>query len=286
MIAVAPTVDDFRRRGRAGIRIGRAIAETAYRDQVTFLAAAVAYYAFVSLIPLFALVLVGAAAVGGRDLVDRLLAETGTFLTPEVQSALAEALIGGVGRVGATAVGTLVVVWSGLRMFRGIDKAFSQIYGTAGEKSIFGELRDGAVVLVCITIGLAVMAAVGVVLQVLPLGPFAGPSGSLLVFASLVVVFLPMYYVFPDPPMTIRTAIPGATVAALGWTILGAVFSIYVSIASSVVLYGVLGGILLLVTLLYAGALALIVGAVTNAVVARDRQLQQGGQRQLGQRKR
>lgn len=286
MIAVVPTVDDVRRRGRAAVRIGRTVAETAYRDQVTFLAAAVAYYAFVSLIPLLALVLVGAAAVGGRDLVDRLLAETGAFLTPEVQAALAEALIGGVGRVGATAVGTLVVVWGGLRMFRGIDKAFSQVYGTAGEKSILGELRDGALVLVCISIGVAVMAAVGVVLQVLPLGPLAGPSGSLFVFSSLVVVFLPMYYVFPDSPMTVRTAAPGTGVAALGWTLLGAAFNVYVGFASSVVLYGVLGGVLLLVTLLYAGALVLIVGAVTNAVVARDRQLQQGGQREPGQRER
>lgn len=286
MIGVGSTLDDVRETGRLVVTVGRTVVVTAQRDQVTFLAAAVAYYAFVSLIPLLALVLVVTAAVGGRDLVDRVLAETGAVLTPEVQTALAEALVGGTGRIGATFVGTLVVLWGGLRMFRGIDKAFSQVYGTAGEKSILGELRDGALVLACIGIGLAVMTVAGIVLQLLPLGPFAGVAGSVLVFLSLIVVFLPMYYVFPDTTMTVRAALPGAVVTALGWTLLGALFSVYVALAGTVALYGILGGILLLVTLLYAGAFVLIVGAVCNAVVERDRQLQQDGRREPPQRKR
>ena len=58
----------------------------ATRDaEVSFLAAAVAYYAFVSLVPLLLLALAVATTVGGeafaRDVVD----EAGSFLTPSGQ---------------------------------------------------------------------------------------------------------------------------------------------------------------------------------------------------------
>lgn len=259
------------------ISIGRTAITSAQDNQVTFLAAAVAYYAFVSLIPLLALTLVVAATIGGRSLVERALDQTGTVLTPEIQDALATALIEGTGRLGATIVGSVFVLWGSLRVFRGIDKAFSQVYGTAGSKSIFGELRDGALVLTCVGAGIGVMATVGVVLRILPLGPLAGPASSLLVFASLVVVFMPMYYVFPDVKIRLQAAFPGAVFAALGWTLLGAVFSIYLQFAGTVVLYGLLGGVLLLVTLLYAGSLVLILGAVVNATLDSDRQVQLEG---------
>ena len=252
----------------------RTVIEGARNNQITFLAAAVAYYAFVSLIPLLALVLVVAAAVGGRSQVENALEQTGTVLTPEVQEALAAALVGGTGRAGATAVGLVVVLWGSLRVFRGIDKAFAQVYGTAGEKSVAGELRDGILVLTCVGVGIVVMMSVGIALRVLPLGPLAGIASNVL---SLVVVFLPIYYVFPDVPIELRNAAPGAVVAALGWTLLGAVFEIYVQLAGAVALYGILGGVLLLVTLLYGGSIALMVGVVVNAALDSDRQVQLAG---------
>lgn len=255
----------------------RTVIEGARNNQITFLAAAVAYYAFVSLIPLLALVLVVAAAVGGRSQVENALEQTGTVLTPEVQEALAAALVGGTGRAGATAVGLVVVLWGSLRVFRGIDKAFAQVYGTAGEKSVAGELRDGILVLTCVGVGIVVMMSVGIALRVLPLGPLAGIASNVLVFVSLVVVFLPIYYVFPDVPIELRNAAPGAVVAALGWTLLGAVFEIYVQLAGAVALYGILGGVLLLVTLLYGGSIALMVGVVVNAALDSDRQVQLAG---------
>lgn len=260
------------------VTIVRRVLETASENQITFLAAAVAYYAFVSLVPLLAIVLVISAAIGGRQLVERLLAQTEAFLTPEAQAMLTEALVVGAGRAGATVVGALVLTWSALKVFRGVDSAFSLVYNTAGEKSILDGIVDGVIVVLAITLGVGIMTFVGITLRVLPLGPAAGPVAAIVVFGTLVVAFLPVYYVFPDRPIAVREAFPGAVLAAVGWTVLGSLFHVYIAVAGGVALYGALGGVLLLVTVLYAGAILLLLGAVVNAVVA-DRQLQQAGGR-------
>jgi YihY family inner membrane protein len=263
------SVSDDATPGLAAVtELAAAVVATARRQQITFLAAAVAYYMLVSLVPLLALVVAVGTGIWGASAVDWLLGWTDDVLTPDAQQLLAEALSGGEGRVGATVISTLVVTWSGLRVFRGIDKAFAQVYGTAGEKSLLGELRDGLLVVGSIGTAVTVATVISVALDVLPLGPLAGPLARLFVFGSLVALFLPLYYVFPAQDLTVRAALPGAVVTALGWTVLGALFGGYVAVAGGAGVYGPLGGILLLVTLLYAGAVVLLVGAVVNAVVA------------------
>jgi membrane protein len=251
-----------------------AVVRTARDAQFTFLAAAIAYYAFVSLVPLLALAIVLSTAIGGEALVERLLDRTDAVLTSRTQELLREALVGGRGRAGATAFGAIAVSWSAAKVFRALDTAFSQVYGTASGRSIFQELRDALVVVVAIVVGVAVMSAVSVVADVLPLGPFGPTVATLLALVTLTVVLLPMYSVFPDDHVGVREALPGAVTAAVGWTLLGATFSIYVAFASTVAVYGVLGGIFLLVTFLYVGAMILVLGAVVNVTLGRDRQLQ------------
>jgi len=90
--------------------------------------------------------------------------------------------------------------------------------------------------------------------------------GSALV-PILVVACFPIYYLFPDTTLTVREALPGAVFAAVGWTLL----------TTGSQLYGVIGGVLLLVTWVYFAGQLLLVGASLNAVLSgvQDRQLQQ-----------
>jgi YihY family inner membrane protein len=244
------------------------VVETARRQQITFLAAAVTYYMLVSLVPLLALVVAVGTSIWGQQAVEWLLGWTDELLTPDAQQLLSEALVEGEGRVGATVVGTLVILWSGLRVFRGIDKAFAEIYGTAGEKSLVQELRDGLLVVASVGGAITAMTVVSVVISSLPLGPLTGPLVRLLLFVSLAAIFLPVYYVFPAQELDLSAAVPGAVVAAVGWTVLGTVFGTYLTIAGTAGVYGPIGGLLLLVTLLYAGAIVLLLGTVVNAVLA------------------
>ncbi|MFD1642537.1 YihY/virulence factor BrkB family protein [Halohasta litorea] len=285
---------------RSRLATAKAVVETAREQQITFLAASVAYYAFVSLLPALLLLLVLASTIGGEAFADRIVGATQEFLTPAGEDAITGALADAPGRGGATVVGVGVLGWSTLKVFRALDTAFLTVYGQIESASFVGQLKDATVALVGIGTGVGVMIAAGAVLAALPLGP-AGQLVSILALpAVLTVAFLPIYHRFPNPPIPFREALPGAVFAGVGWTLLQAGFQIYAAGAGQYEAYGVVGGILLLVTWLYLAAVIVILGAVVNAVraektvsrppfppeadggngptaAAADRQLQQGG---------
>ena len=255
---LAPTLDRL-----------RTIVETAQSAGITFLAAGVAYYAFVSLIPLTILTLAIGSVMGGEVFEGQIIEFVGEFLTPEAQETLVEALTAQAGRGGATVVGSLVLFWSALRLFRGLDRAFSQVYGTS-YSSLVSELLTGAAVLASIVIGVAAVTIVGTAIGRLPLGPFGAEIATALLLVTLLVVFFPLYFVMPGMTIAPQEAVPGTVVAAIGWMLLGQGFQLYTAYAADFAAYGILGGVLLLLTWLYFGALIVMVGAVINAEMAED----------------
>jgi len=260
------------------VSVGRDVVRTVREEEVSFLAAGIAYYMFVSLLPLLLLTLVVGTLAGGEAFAERIVAAAGEVLSPTASTLLEDALTSGAGRGGATVLGVGVTLWSALKVFRGLDTAFSRVYGTDGPDSILGELVDGLAALGGISIalvGLGVIGALGTVLGV------QVALGGLALVPVLAVAFLPLYYLFPDQEMTIREAVPGAVFAGLGWTLLGTGFNVYASQADSYQVYGVIGGVLLLVTWFYFAGQVLLVGAAVNAALA-DRQLQQVPHRRSG----
>lgn len=246
----------------------RIVAAESRRLDVGFLAAAVAYYAFVSLVPLALLGFAVGSAVGNGLLTEPVSRAASRLLAPEGQELLAAALAGQDGRGGATVLGTLVLLWSGSRVLRGIDRAFSRVYERQGPDRLLDQLRDAATVLGVALAGILGMAVVSAIIALLPLVSYLRGLGVLTLWLTLVVAFLPLYAVFPDEPVAAREALPGAALAATAFALLGSAFGLYTSIAGGFAVYGVLGGVLLVVTWLYAGALAVMVGAVLNAVLA------------------
>ncbi|MFB6359716.1 MAG: YhjD/YihY/BrkB family envelope integrity protein, partial [Halobacteriales archaeon] len=108
-------------------------------------------------------------------------------------------------------------------------------------------------------------------------------GGLVVLLVGLFVAFLPLYIRFPDSDVTLREAVPGAGVVAIGWVGLQAAFQGYASLAAGGDLYGVLGGVLLLVTWFYLAAMLILLGAVFNVVLAArdgDRQGQKPGGRE------
>jgi YihY family inner membrane protein len=254
------------RLGRATAVARETVAE-ARDEQVTFLAAAVAYYAFVSIVPLTLLAVAVGTALGGDALVGEVLALFDEFLSGTGQDAARGALTNARGRTSATAVSLVLLAWSGLKLFRGLDVAFAHIYGASGATPLSAQLLDAAVVLLTIPLAVAVAAGVGVLVPVFELVPFADAAALVTLVAALTVLFLPAYYVFPDVEMSVRAAFPGAAFAGVGWTALAATFRAYAATVD-VEVYGVLGAALLFVTLLYFGGIVITVGAVLNAVLS------------------
>ncbi|WP_339102434.1 YihY/virulence factor BrkB family protein [Haloterrigena salinisoli] len=252
-------------------------------EQLTLLAAGVAFYGFISLVPLMLLALGIAASIGGEALAEQLTAAATDVLTESARELLAETVLDDTGRQSATVIGALGLLWGSSRVLRGLDRAFSQVYGTAGSKSLFDTFWDAMIVFLAIAGGLAL---VGVLELLIRYVPFVGATvlGPILVVLGLIVTFLPLYVVFPDADVGIREALPGTLVAAVGWYVLSRTFSLYAAFAGDYVVYGALGAVFLVLAWLYLGSIILVFGAVLNAVLADrevDRQLQSPGHRQL-----
>jgi len=263
---------------------GTTVVAVVQSQQVTFLAAGIAYYAFVSVVPLLLLALVVASVFGGQTLADQVVSAAGEILTPSGADLVRDALTTESGRGGATVVGLAGLLWGGLKVFRGLDHAFSAVYGTTAEESLLGSVRDGLVVLFAIGLGIVVITVINTLGGEIA-GPLASEFASFLSLVSLSVMFFPLYLVFPNVALRARQALPGTVFAATGWTVLSAAFRVYAANADAYAAYGVLGGVLLLVTWLYVGAIVVMLGAVVNAVLAGyagdpDRQLQHARRRQ------
>lgn len=248
-----------------------------YRKRdVPFMAGSVAYAAFVSLIPLAALLVVVASVLGGEALRQTVVDLTAAYLTPASQGLVAQSLEQARGSLRLSLVGVVALLWTVLKVFRSLDTAFSALYDTETDEGILDRVRDGAVVLGAMSLAVLTMIAVGAVVALAPTVstgveaalPLIRGVGFVALVVGLTVAFLPMYYVFPDVEMTLQRALPGAVVAALGWALLQALFQLYVSVTSTGELYGVIGGVVLFITWLYFGAVVVLLGAATNVVLS------------------
>ena len=256
----------------------RRVVDVALDRQVTFLAAAIAYYAFVSLIPALLLLVVIATAVFGEMIAGELVTAAGDFLTPAGEEAVAGAISSAGGRTGASVFGVAVLLWSTLKVFRGLDTAFAELYGVKQPPDFVKQLTDAGSVVLAVGVGVGVMVVVGAFVAAADAVPLVEAASILVLPAVLAAVFLPMYYLLPQPHIGLREALPGAAVAAVGWTLLQAGFQVYAASAGQFQVYGVIGGILLLVTWLYLAAVVVVVGGVVNVVLAgREGPDQEGG---------
>jgi membrane protein len=240
-------------------------------DQITFIAASLSYYAFISLIPLLLLAIVAAGVFGGEQLAASLTDRAAAAFGDQAGDAVRGALTSAAGQGGATVVGLAVLVWSGLKLFRGMDVAFSTVYGAPLPEGIVEQVRDAFITLVAVGLGIAATVVLGFLIaqvDIPALGiDLANVIGTLLLVAGLAAAFFPLYYLLPAGNVTPREALPGALFAAVGWTVLQTGFRVYAAGAGTSA-YGVLGAALLLVTFLYFGGLILLVGVVLNAAIA------------------
>ncbi|WP_053949216.1 YihY/virulence factor BrkB family protein [Halolamina sediminis] len=255
---------------RSAFGTGRRVAVVAKEQELTFLAAAVAYYAFVSLIPAAVLILIVASVLGGDQLAAVVLESTGQFLTENGQDVLTTALTADDWQGGATLIGLVFLIWGTLKVFRALDTAFGNVYGTQSEDTLLDQLIDSGIVVVGIGLSMTVMFVLAGAFAAFDLGPVVEALGVLVLPVFLTGAFLPIYYRFPDTSVTVREVLPGAVVAAVGWTAMQAVFQLYASVASTSA-YGIVGGVILLVTWLYFAGAIVIFGAVVNVVLADNR---------------
>jgi membrane protein len=245
----------------------RSVVQVVRERDVTLMAAGVTHYALASFVPLLILVLAVSTYVGGEAVVDALLQRLGAVLSESGQDLLRRALSGNTGRAGASVVSLLVALWSGIKVFRGLSVAFSEVYGERGSPSLLEQVRDGVLVVTLVGLAFGSMVAIGLAVRYVEL-PFGYQRlvGTFVIFLTLLVTFLPIYYVLPPVSVSVREILPGAAFAAVGWILLQTAFVVYTQQAGKYAAYGFLGAILLFITWLYFGAIVVLLGGIVNAV--------------------
>jgi membrane protein len=243
---------------------------------VPFMAAGLAYSAFVSLAPLLILLFLVLTLVGG-GLEARIIESAGQWLPGPIAEVVQQISQERSGIGSASVVGLVVLIWGALKIFRGLDTAFSEIYETLDDNSFVDKLKDGAVVL--FALGVAVVATVGTSATFAAFSdviPFVGYATPLVLLVGLAVAFLPMYYVFPDCDLGVRDVLPGAVFAAVAWAAFQSLFQVYLGF-SDPGMESFAGSVIVVITYLYFSAFVLLLGAVINAVAGEHSSGRPGG---------
>lgn len=97
----------------------RSFVEIVRDKEITFLAASLAYYAFVSLVPLLLLLIALISVTGADGLTEQVRAIAGGPLSPSGQQLIVDAITNQTGAGGASMFAIVTFIWSAIKVFRG-----------------------------------------------------------------------------------------------------------------------------------------------------------------------
>jgi membrane protein len=240
----------------------------AREKQLTVKAASLAFYAFNFFVGLFVLIYAAFTLFGTEQvLAVPLHALTGVD-AGELQRLFERIGSTPTGRR-RTTVGLAVVIssWSALRLFRAVEGIFAEVYGIRKERSLRSRLFESLLVQVVVTVTTVVMVGIGAAFLFRTAGWQWTVFGPFVLWASLVVLFLPLYYTFSGDA-SLSEVLPGTALAAAGWTVSAIGLRLYVGVSESVELYGVVGAVMLILTWVYVVALSVMLGVLLNALLA------------------
>jgi membrane protein len=262
-------------------------------DQCLDLAAALTYYAVLSLFPaLLALVsLLGLFGQQGKtDELVTVLSDMGAGSVADTIRAPLDQLTQNQSAGFALIIGLVGALWSASGYVGAFGRAMNRIYEIR-EGRPFWKLRPLMIVITLAAVILAGLVAIGLVVS----GPVTRAIGDaiglgdtavtvwnvvkwpvLLGLAALVVAIL--YYATPNVRQPkFRWISVGAAVAIVTWVLASALFGVYVSnVASYNKTYGSLAGVIIFLLWLWITNVALLFGAELDAEIERGRQLQAG----------
>lgn len=234
--------------------------------QLGVTAAGLAFHAFNTLVPAVILLLVATTVFDGVETLLGFVEATSGIDTAPVEGQLEPG--GAQGPIRATVLAFLILAWSGVRLFRAVNSAFTDVYDGRKRQSLSGMVVNVLLTAVTIVVAVGLAGIVGVSLSFVIDGLLWRVVSPLVLFVSLVCAFLPMYYLYPQTDVTVREVLPGTAFAAGGWVVLAAGFRLYIRTSEGVELYGIAGAVLIVLTWVYLGGLCILLGAVGNAVLA------------------
>jgi YihY family inner membrane protein len=260
-------------------RFLRVFWERAYRENITGLSAMIAYNLALALFPFALLVLfIFGQVIKNPDVEASVLRDLQSLFPAAEQSSLTS-IVDRI-RESSTTIGVVAAVgaiWIGASFWGAMDTAFCRIYHVECRGWV-EQKRFALVMLVVVTIFLAASVVVPVAEGLLASGaenlPFGldeigGVRSALVLGAALLATFAVcalIYYVVPKGHVPWRGVWPGALFVTVTTALANAIFPFYLGQSNIDQLGGALGFILIALVWFYLVSLALMAGAVINAL--------------------
>ena len=279
------------RKGSAMQTLKRTVSEFS-EDNLTDSAAALTYYAVLSIFPALIAMISIVGLVGDPQTITTALTDIVGSIGPASAVDTFKGPIEGLTKSSGTAglmliVGIASALWTASGYVGAFMRASNVIYEVEEGRSFF-KLRP---LQMLVTLALVVLLALVLVSLVLT-GPIAGAVGSAVGLSDaavtawniakwpvlfLVVVFMItlLYYASPNAKLGgIKTIVPGAALAIVVWLVASAAFAFYVAnFGSYNKTYGALGGVIIFLVWLWITNVAILLGAELNAERERSKQL-------------
>jgi membrane protein len=281
-------------RGSWGGTLKRTVREFR-EDKLQHWAAALTYYAILSIFPalLVMVSLVGLVADPAR--VTRVLTDTVAELGPSTAASTfqgpIESITSNRGAAGVMfVVGVVAALWSASSYVSAFADACNSIY-EVDEGRPFWRLKPLQLAVTFVLIIVAAVVALALVLS----GPLASALGSSLgvgdtaltmwrfakwpaMVALVLLIFGVLYYTAPNARVRgVRWVTIGALAALLAWVLASVAFALYVAnFGSYDKTYGTLGGVVVFLLWMWITNMAILLGAELNAETERAHQLHRG----------
>lgn len=260
-----------------------------YDDQATHHAAALTYYALMSLFPTLLLAVSMLGVLGEfpatyNAIVDHLHGVVPAVTLAPIATAVKAALKDRGTAAAALTLALATALYGGTGYLEALRRALNVVCGvTRGRSFVRRKLTDIASLFVLITLVLATLVLIfgagSLARRVLggeaaALWRIARWPGA---FASALLVFSFVYDVTPDVPhRAFRSTLPGALIGVALWLAVSAAFSEYLAHFNSFnVTYGSFAAAIILLIWLWLSNLALLFGAEVNAEIGRVRAITQ-----------
>ena len=264
-------------------------------DNITDWAAALTYYAVLSLFPALIALMSILGLVVDPATITRVISETVSALGPasavdtftqpleEISQNQSTAFVGLI-------VGVTLAIWTASNYVGAFMRASNSVYERE-EGRPFWKLKPLQLLVTLILVLLAALVVVSLIVS----GPVAEAVGgavglgdtAVLVWQIakwpvmlLVVMFMlaVLYWSAPNAkPAGFRWISPGSVVAVLGWVLASVAFAFYVAeFASYNKTYGALGGVIVFLVWLWLTNIAVLLGAELNSETERQREIEAG----------
>jgi len=255
-----------------------------FADRGTHLAAMIAYFALLSLVPMLflALALLGFAH---RQSESSNLVHALTNIFPSTSVNSIEKAVNSIHDNAAAlgVIGAVVLLWSSLSLFSVLESAFNIVYGRPNRSFLHGKAL--AFVLLVTSLVTLVVSLVAGTLGFYLLRRYTGgffssvyvarPLALLVELAGLLLFLVTVYYVLTNVRLTFRDVLPGAVTAAVILAATFQVLNVYLSLVRhDLLVLKALGGPVILLFWLYLMANVIVFGAEVNWWVARRREAQ------------